>query len=80
VGEKNQKKWKPLIEKKGRFYQKIQFGCMRGLVKEALTSHSVGFNTVKSAPSGHTHRLNRIFDARRGVEHGLQARILSHGH
>src|SRR5262245_19369941 len=34
----------------GRFCQKIQCGCTRGLVQEALASNPVGFNTVPSVP------------------------------
>jgi hypothetical protein len=53
---------------------------MRGLVKEGLTSNPVGFNPVQSAPSRRTPMRNRLFDARRGVEHCLQALVPRQGH
>src|SRR2546429_5495260 len=47
----------------GAFLSKIQFGCMRGLVKAALTSNPVGFSPVQSASSRRTHMRNRLFNA-----------------
>jgi hypothetical protein len=56
------------------------FYGIRGLVKEVVASNPVGFNTVHSAPRRRTHMRQRLFDARRGVEHCLQALVPSHRH
>jgi hypothetical protein len=48
------------LRQKGAFLSKIPFGCMQGLVKAALTSNPVGFNSVPSAPSQTVPRLTLL--------------------
>src|SRR6516162_7299520 len=80
VSQKISKEMEISLRRNRAFLSKIPFGRMRGLVKAALTSNRVGFNSVPSAPSRRIHMLHRIVDARRGVEPCLPALGPRQGH
>src|SRR5262249_34549432 len=64
VHEKNQKKWKLLTDKKGRFFQKAQSDSSRpGSAVERLRS-LVGFVSIRVAPSSAGGRSRCIGAAR----------------